>query len=158
MIKGLAINRFGDGIYIYGDTVGNRIEGNFIGTDPTGTIDRGNTDDGVNIFDGASENVVGGTTPAARNVISGNDCNAVFVSGANDNRIQGNYVGTDKTGTKALANGDGVVCAAIAITNALPGTRWAARRPGPATSSPATRSTASSILRRLETTRCSATA
>jgi hypothetical protein len=44
----------------------------------------------------------GAPPPAARNVISGNACNAVFVAGANNNRIQGNYVGTDKTGTKGL--------------------------------------------------------
>jgi CSLREA domain-containing protein len=118
VVKGLVINGFGDGINIHGDTVGNRIEGNFIGTDPTGTLDRGNFDDGVNVFEGASENVVGGTTPAARNVISGNTFNAVFVSGANNNRIQGNYIGTDKTGTKALANGDGLGGgAAVAIVS-----------------------------------------
>jgi CSLREA domain-containing protein len=124
VIKGLVINRFGEGIDIVGDTHGNRIEGNFIGTDPTGTIDRGNSDDGVNIANSASENVIGGTTPAARNVISGNACNAVFVSGANNNRIQGNYVGTDKSGTKALANGDGdgaFVCSAVVITKGSSG-------------------------------------
>jgi CSLREA domain-containing protein len=114
VIKGLVINRFGEGIDIQGDTVGNRIEGNFIGTDPTGTLDCGNSDDGVNVLSGVTENVVGGTTPAARNVISGNNCNAVFVSGANNNRVQGNYIGTDKTGTKGLGNGD-IVCAAVAI-------------------------------------------
>ena len=107
VIKGLAINRFGEGITISGDTVGNRIEGNYIGTDPTGTIDRGNTDDGVNILNGASENVVGGTTPAARNVISGNTFNAVLVNRATGNRIEGNYIGTNKAGAKGLANGDG---------------------------------------------------
>jgi hypothetical protein len=119
VIKGLVINRFGEGIGIVGDTVDNHIEGNFIGTDPSGTLDRGNTDDGVNVFDGASENVVGGTTPAARNVISGNVCNAVFVSNATGNRIQGNYIGTDKTGTKSLPNGDGFGCAAVAINNSF---------------------------------------
>jgi hypothetical protein len=124
VIKGLAINRFGAGINIEGDSGENRIEGNFIGTDPSGTLDRGNIDDGVNIFDGASRNVVGGTTPAARNVISGNACNAVFVSGANDNLIQGNYVGTDKTGAKGLPNGDGdgaFVCSAVVITSGSSG-------------------------------------
>jgi CSLREA domain-containing protein len=115
VIKGLVINRFGEGIDIHGDTVGNRIEGNFIGTDPTGTIAKGNTDDGVNIFGGASENVVGGTTPAARNVISGNACNAVFVKGATGNLVQGNYMGTDKTGTEGLANGGGSDCVAVVI-------------------------------------------
>jgi CSLREA domain-containing protein len=130
VIKGLVINRFGEGIDVHGDTVGNRIEGNFIGTDPTGTIDKGNSDDGVNIFGGASGNVVGGTTPAARNVISGNACNAVFVKGANDNLIQGNYVGTDKTGTKALPNGD-LICSAVVLDdstgNTVGGTTAGAR-------------------------------
>ena len=131
VIKGLVINRFGEGISIDGATVGNRIEGNFIGTDVTGTIDRGNTDDGVNIFGGASENVIGGTTPAARNVISGNGCNAVFVKDATGNRIQGNYIGTDKTGTKGLTNGDGFGCVAVVIDdssgNTVGGTTAGAR-------------------------------
>ncbi len=109
VIKGLAINRFGTGVSINGDTVGNHIEGNFIGTDPTGTVDRGNNFDGVAIFGVASENVVGGTTPATRNVISGNDDTGVFVNGASGNRIEGNYVGTDRTGTKNLGNLDGGV-------------------------------------------------
>ena len=131
LIKGLVINRFGEGIDIFDDTVGNRVEGNFIGTDPSGTLDRGNTDDGVNITNGASENVVGGTTPAARNVISGNVCNAVLVSNATGNRIQGNYVGTDKTGTKGLPNGDGFGCVAVVLTsssgNTVGGTTAGAR-------------------------------
>jgi hypothetical protein len=97
--------------------VGNRIEGNFIGTDPSGTIDRGNSDDGVNIFGGASENVVGGSTPAARNVISGNFFEAIFVNEANGNRIEGNFIGTDKTGTKSLGNSD----AAVVITGSSSG-------------------------------------
>jgi hypothetical protein len=97
--------------------VGNRIEGNFIGTDPSGTIDRGNSDDGVNIFGGASENVVGGSTPAARNVISGNVFEAIFVNEANGNRIEGNFIGTDKTGTKSLGNSE----AAVVITGSSSG-------------------------------------
>src|SRR5829696_4708902 len=74
VIKGLVINRFGNStIYIHGDSVGNRIEGNFIGTNPAGTLDRGNGGTGVSIYDGPTrEIVVGGTTPATRNVISGN--------------------------------------------------------------------------------------
>ena len=63
----------GAGIYdIPATPSGNRIEGNFIGTDPTGTLDRGNGGAGVSIYNGPTENVVGGTTPAARNLISGN--------------------------------------------------------------------------------------
>ena len=44
VIKGLVINSFGNtGIEIIGTTtVGTRIEGNFIGTDASGTLDKGN--------------------------------------------------------------------------------------------------------------------
>jgi len=126
-IRGLVINRFGTGISISGDSVANRIEGNFIGTDPTGTLDRGNTFDAVALFDGPSENVVGGTTPAARNVLSGNDDTGIFVSNANVNRFQGNYVGTDKGGTKELGNQDGGVFMRDAVDNTVGGTTAASR-------------------------------
>ena len=108
VIKGLVINRFGlAGIAVGGDSVANRIEGNFIGTNAAGTLDRGNATDAVAIFDGPSETVVGGTTLAARNVLSGNGDTGVFTINSNANRIQGNYVGTDKGGTKDLGNEDG---------------------------------------------------
>jgi hypothetical protein len=115
VIKGLVINRFsGVGIFVNGATVGDRIEGNFVGTDPSGTIDRGNGFGGVAIEgDGLSQAVVGGTTPAARNLISGNAGDGVFMSGgfsgarADSLRVQGNYVGTNRSGNKDLGN-DGI--------------------------------------------------
>src|SRR5829696_5976346 len=76
VIKGLVINSFGNaGISIFGTTsVGTRIEGNFIGTDPSGTLDKGNGFYGVVAYtNNISQMVVVGTTPAARNLIS---CNA----------------------------------------------------------------------------------
>ena len=103
VIKGLAINRFAVGISIGGDSIANRIEGNFIGTNPMGTLNRGNSGSGVVLGNGSSETVVGGDTPAARNVLSGN-ANGVLVFSSSFNRIQGNYVGTDKSGTKRLGN------------------------------------------------------
>jgi len=113
VIKGLVINRFGNsGIYILGASVGNRIEGNFIGTNPAGTRDRGNGATGVSIYDGPTrEIVVGGATLAARNVISGNrggvemgNDGAGGLVSTEANRIEGNYIGTDKSGTKDLGN------------------------------------------------------
>ncbi len=117
-IKGLVINRFSsDGIDVLGGgasgTVGTRVEGNFIGTDPTGTLDRGNGQDGVSVFaQDVSQTVVGGTTPASRNLLSGNR-NGVEVgdtdhfSGGQPSEsvsVQGNYIGTDRSGTKDLGN------------------------------------------------------
>jgi CSLREA domain-containing protein len=87
---------------------GNTLLGNFIGTNSTGTAALGNTGAGV-FVNGASNNTVGGTTPAARNVISGNNLNTsigfggVDIAGP-DNFVQGNYLGTDVTGTAAIPN------------------------------------------------------
>ena len=127
VIRGLVINRFGLGIAIAFDSVGSRIEGNFIGTDPTGTIDRGNGFDGVSIFTGPSENVVGGTTAASRNVISGNGDNGIFLTDANANLIKGNYIGTDKSGTKDLGNDDFGVFVRNASGTTVGGTTAASR-------------------------------
>ncbi len=109
VIKGLVINRFGVAGIAVGDSAANRIEGNFIGTNPAGTLDRGNGTDAVAIFDGPSGTVVGGTTLAARNVLSGNGDTGVFTTNSNANRLQGNYLGTDKSGTKDLGNEAGGV-------------------------------------------------
>ena len=48
------------------------VEGNYIGTDITGTQAIGNNGSGVFLGVGATNNTIGGTTPAARNIISGN--------------------------------------------------------------------------------------
>jgi parallel beta-helix repeat protein len=104
-VRGLVINRFGDvGIHIQ-ENGGNIIEGNYIGTDVTGTVDRGNFDDGIRIWN-APGNTVGGTTAEARNVVSGNNDMGVeiILSGATGNKVQGNYIGTDVTGTADLGN------------------------------------------------------
>ena len=52
-------------------STGNLVEGNFIGIDKAGTADRGNANEGV-LIEESSDNTVGGTTAAARNVISAN--------------------------------------------------------------------------------------
>jgi hypothetical protein len=97
-----------DGVYVYG-TGGNKVIGNFIGTDASGSRAVGNGDSGVNI-DRAPNNVVGGTTAGERNVISGNYA-GVIVEGAaaTGNRVLGNFVGTDKNGTAPLGNYHGVI-------------------------------------------------
>lgn len=83
----------------------NIIQGNLIGTDVTGTLDRGNT--GYGISTGGSVVavgglIIGGTTAAARNVISGND--SAGINAPTPVTIQGNYLGTDITGMVALGN------------------------------------------------------
>lgn len=81
------------------------VAGNYIGTDVTGTQDLGNAQAGVLLTNGADNNTIGGTTPAVRNLISGNGLDGVILGGgATGNRVAGNYIGTDVTGTQALGN------------------------------------------------------
>lgn len=99
-----------DGVHIQGDGVtGNVVQGNLIGTDVTGTAALGNSARGVAIFYWASNNMIGGTTAGALNVISGNGYGVVLLGdGVTDNLVQGNFIGTDVTGTTGLGNFDGV--------------------------------------------------
>src|SRR5207237_10263401 len=93
---------------------GNIVQGNYIGTYINGTAGVGNSSDGV-LIAGAPGNTIGGTTPSARNVISGNDGRGVEIasSGATNNQVRGNYVGTNAAGTAARGNdGNGVPVAA----------------------------------------------
>jgi hypothetical protein len=83
----------------------NLVRGNFIGTDVTGRFALANHTNGVAIG-GVPGNVIGGTVPAARNVISGNFLSGLYITtaGAVSNLVQGNYVGVDVTGTNAMGN------------------------------------------------------
>ena len=53
------------------------------------------------------EHTIGGTSAAARNVISGNATQGINITGS-ANLIEGNFVGTDSAGTVAVPNGVGV--------------------------------------------------
>ncbi len=98
----------GNGISIAGaGATGNRVQGNFIGTDVTGRLDLGNARDGVAVREGASDNLIGGTTAGAGNLVSGNDLSGVTFlrTAAAGNQVQGNLIGTDVAGAGPLGNG-----------------------------------------------------
>jgi hypothetical protein len=103
-------------------STGNQVAGNKIGTNNAGTASVPNGLDGVamysdwqgNFGDDVQNNTIGGTTPAERNVISGNGGNGVrivnYMPGPGNNVVEGNYIGTDASGSGAIANGaDGVL-------------------------------------------------
>ncbi len=98
----------GNGVFILGAAGGNVVAGNYIGTNAAGSADLGNGGNGVIVT--SSNNIVGGTTAGARNIISGNNGNGVNITGAGTgNVIAGNYIGTDATGVSNIGNsGDGV--------------------------------------------------
>jgi titin len=104
-------------------TSGNLVQGNFIGTDSAGSNTIGNGVAGVRINAGAVANTIGGTGAGAENVISGNEAEGVLISGAgtSGNLVQGNYIGTNPTGTGALPNQNGVLIQAGAVNNTIGG-------------------------------------
>src|SRR5437016_3359526 len=85
---------------------GNIVSGCYIGTNATGTTAMPNTFPGIEIVGGAHSNTIGGTTAAARNLISGNAHIGVSIhdSGSTTNVVEGNYIGLNATGTAALPN------------------------------------------------------
>jgi CSLREA domain-containing protein len=108
VIRGLAINSFSQsGIRATVNATGIKVRGSFIGTDTSGISDLGNGNLGVSLVS-ASGNTVGGATPAARNLISGNASSGIFLGGSG-NKVEDNLIGTQKNGTSPLANGGGGV-------------------------------------------------
>ncbi len=102
---------------------GNIVRGNFVGTDATGMEDLGNTLDGISLRN-SSDNVIGGTSEAARNVIADNGFAGILIRGveATNNTVQGNYIGLDAAGTSLLPNYDSGVDILEAENNLIGGT------------------------------------
>ncbi|MCM3900154.1 MAG: hypothetical protein ND866_00455, partial [Pyrinomonadaceae bacterium] len=116
-VRGLILNRFttvlstppfpivrGDGIRIDGNN--NTIQGCYIGTTPNGQAASSNQGDGIFIV--GSDNIIGGITAGARNVISGNgassdDRGGIRIQG-HDNTVQGNYIGVSADGFTGQGN------------------------------------------------------
>ncbi len=89
-----------------GGATGSTLEGSFIGLATDGTTISGNLGEGGVQTVGARVHI-GGTTPAARNVISGNVTGvAVQNAGSAGTLIEGNYIGTDASGTLNKGNGN----------------------------------------------------
>ncbi len=128
-IRGLVINRFtDDGIQVDATSGGNTIAGNYIGTNAAGTVDLGNAGTGIEVLSGG--NIIGGSTAADRNVISGNNLYGIFIDGAaaTGNVVRGNYIGTNAAGDADLGNtSTGVRLSNGATNNTIGGTTAAAR-------------------------------
>ncbi len=109
------------GILLSGGTSRSLIEGNYIGTDVTGTNALSNT---IGVYvQGGSNNTIGGTLPGAGNILSGNSAAGVTVvfSQSTGNVIQGNYIGTNP-GVGAVSNGTGINIAQTATNTTIGGT------------------------------------
>ena len=98
------------GIHLFGGLIPstlNFIKGNYIGLAADGITPLPNTD-GIRIQGNVSQNTIGGTLPAQRNIISGNLQRGIQINGgdvdATNNVISGNYIGTDSSGRIAVGN------------------------------------------------------
>jgi hypothetical protein len=115
VVRGLSIRYLNLGTTASTALGGNTVQGNFIGLDPTGT----NSLAGASLLTYIPNNQIGGTTPAARNVISGHTGFSgleMLVKGSG-NTVQGNFIGTDNTGTVAIGNSDRAVVSGMTVSS-----------------------------------------
>lgn len=106
VIKSIVVNNFA-AANLELDSNGNTVQGCFFGVDATGTIAGTGLD--VNILIEGANNLIGGATPAARNIISADFIGIyVFGAAANNNNIKGNFIGLAADGTTKLPGFEGI--------------------------------------------------
>ncbi|MEM1224566.1 MAG: right-handed parallel beta-helix repeat-containing protein [Planctomycetota bacterium] len=90
------------------NSAGTVVRGNIVGTDVDGMSALGNIDHGVvAVF--SEGTVIGGPNPGDRNLVSGNGDNGIATFEVDAPIIEGNYVGTNVSGTLAIGNGSSAV-------------------------------------------------
>ena len=111
-VRGLILNRWRSAAMLVERWDGNVVAGNWFGLDATGMAGLPSTSSALIVF--TSGNVIGGSTPADRNVISGSSSGiSMGRAGAtapepHDNIVQGNWVGLNAAGTAIVANTTGI--------------------------------------------------
>ncbi|RMG27152.1 MAG: hypothetical protein D6730_07780 [Bacteroidetes bacterium] len=106
VVRGFCLGNFQMGIRLLGSN--NRIEANFIGLAADGNTAFPNVQYGVFITPGSSGNVIGGQSASQRNVISGNGGAGISITDGSNTLIAANYLGTNKDGSAAVPNANGV--------------------------------------------------
>jgi CSLREA domain-containing protein len=108
-IRGLSfVQASGGGTMIVISSNSNLVAGNFIGLDTDGAT-LGGFNTAVQVSIGMTGNTIGGTSPAARNVIASSNASWIILSDGNNMLVQGNYIGVNAAGTAALGASDTAV-------------------------------------------------
>ncbi|MCC6742849.1 MAG: IPT/TIG domain-containing protein [Acidobacteria bacterium] len=106
----------GDPNATFSEAHDNAVIGNYIGTNAAGTALVSNGGAGIHT-NRAFRTTIGGSTAGAMNVISGNEYHGIIIENSSDpgstaesfNTVQGNRIGTDVSGVRAIPNlGSGV--------------------------------------------------
>jgi CSLREA domain-containing protein len=106
LIRGLVINGFGGSPGLALNRNGNTLRGNYVGTDVAGGAAVPN-EEGIAVS--GTNNAIGGTVPADRNVVSGNLGSGIQIGGAASGAIiTGNFIGVTASGAGPLGNGTGI--------------------------------------------------
>ncbi|MFH1321821.1 MAG: gliding motility-associated C-terminal domain-containing protein, partial [Bacteroidota bacterium] len=120
-IQGLTVNNFNGMATIIIAANDVKISGNNIGTDTLGMTRKPNNT-GI-LISNVANCIIGGTSPAERNIVSGNDTSGIAIWGVNatGNSIIGNYIGTNAYGTDSISNFYGAGIAGGASSNNIGG-------------------------------------
>ena len=122
-VKGLCLAGNPNNQLIFVGSNNDVVAGNFLGVDTDGTTVVSNgTPIQVNGNGSASGSIIGGTTPAARNVIASNGGFALILNDGNNTLVQGNYLGTNAAGTAAMGSSATAINAEIGTTVTIGGT------------------------------------
>ncbi len=126
VVRGLIITNFGFRGIRFTSGNGYSLTGCFIGTNADATAAAPNAGAGV-ACEFSQGNIIGGTSPADRNIISGNSGIGLYITAAST-LVQGNFIGTNRHGTSALSNtNDGIQLGINAQQTTIGGTSAGAR-------------------------------
>ena len=125
-ILGMVINQFTYAGIKIDDSDDHIVQGNWIGLNSAGTAASANGGNGIRV-ENSNGNLIGGTAPAARNVISGNGRQGILFVDVSNSTIAGNYIGTNANGAGAIPNADaGIRLSGSSANNTVGGTSGSA--------------------------------
>ncbi len=123
LTRNVVVDSGQDCIHIVGTgAISNRVLGNILGMDWTGLVAVGGRGNGI-VISNAAWNIIGGTESGAGNISASHAGHGLLIGGSNAafNRVEGNLIGTDITGTNDSGNGASGITIGDAPSNTVGG-------------------------------------